>query len=639
MAYENGIPDFNAWLTIALLWLSVIIAAGILIGITFGFLVSAAKHGPTEGFYRLTKVLFSAVTNDLPGFSLRRTFAIAWLMIQESIRKRVVLAVLITFAVLLLGGGWFVGAGADNPAKVYLSFVLGISQLLTVVMSIFLATLSLPADMKNKTIYTVVTKPVRSSEIVLGRVLGFAAIGTVVLLLMAVPSYFFVIRGVAHTHIVQAESVTNVYGSGKDPIAQKGVVSKANDHLHTFEIKADANEAETTLEQGHRHRVKRIPDDTPNDKSDDKFEIGPPLEQLQARVPIYGKLNWRDQQGKEGAGAQAGVSVGQEWSYRRYIAGGSPAQAIYTFENITRENFPPEIYKDGIPLELTIRVFRTYKGDIEKNVLGSISLRNPNLASNKRSAPFYKRIKEFETDTFTIPFKVARLPDETSVNTTGREQRVVGDYDLFDDLCDNGRLDVIIKCEDPSQYYGVAQADVYIRAANRPFYLNYIKCFASIWLQMIIVVSFGVFFSTFLSGPVAFIGTISTLVVGFFIHFIQEVVYGMFNKQDDLAYKGGGPIESMIRIVTQQNIQTDLEANPTVTFVIQTIDKGFAVLLYATTFVVPNFNDFDTSKYLALGYNIDAVVLFTLILKALAYTIGTTIIAYFILKTREVAST
>ena len=36
---------------------------------------------------------------------------------------------------------------------------------------------SLPADIKTKTIYTVVTKPVRPGEIVLGRIVGFSLVG------------------------------------------------------------------------------------------------------------------------------------------------------------------------------------------------------------------------------------------------------------------------------------------------------------------------------------------------------------------------------------------------------------------------------------------------------------------------------
>ena len=50
---------------------------------------------------------------------------------------------------------------------------------LVLLMALLISTFSLPTDMKNRTITTVVTKPVHTSEIVLGRIVGFTIIGTV----------------------------------------------------------------------------------------------------------------------------------------------------------------------------------------------------------------------------------------------------------------------------------------------------------------------------------------------------------------------------------------------------------------------------------------------------------------------------
>jgi hypothetical protein len=90
--------------------------------------------------------------------------------------------------------------------------------------------------------------------------------------------------------------------------------------------------------------------------------------------------------------------------------------------------------------------------------------------------------------------------------------------------------------------------------------------------------------------------------------------------------------------MTQQNIQTELEVGPVADMIIKTIDKGFAIMLYATTYVVPGFGDYDTVRQVAYGFNIDAVILSQLCLVTIGYTIGTTLVAYFVLKTREIAS-
>ena len=79
---------------------------------------------------------------------------------------------------------------------------------------------------------------------------------------------------------------------------------------------------------------------------------------FRARVPVLGKLRFKD---PKGADIAKGISVGNEWAYRSYIEGGSLAAAIWTFEGINAQSFP-----DGLPLELTVSVFRTYKGDIER---------------------------------------------------------------------------------------------------------------------------------------------------------------------------------------------------------------------------------------------------------------------------------
>ena len=71
---------------------------------------------------------------------------------------------------------------------------------LVMIMMVFLSAFSLPNDIKSHTIYTIVTKPVRPSEIVLGRIVGFAAVGTALLAVMGLFSYVFVVRALNHTH-------------------------------------------------------------------------------------------------------------------------------------------------------------------------------------------------------------------------------------------------------------------------------------------------------------------------------------------------------------------------------------------------------------------------------------------------------
>ena len=59
--------------------------------------------------------------------------------------------------------------------------------------------------------------------------------------------------------------------------------------------------------------------------------------------------------------------------------------------------------------------------------------------------------------------------------------------ELIRDLVDNGQLVIKVKCGQPAQYFGMAQPDLFLHAADRPFYLNFMKGHISVWLQMLMV--------------------------------------------------------------------------------------------------------------------------------------------------------
>ena len=246
-----------------------------------------------------------------------------------------------------------------------------------VLLALFLSTFSLPTDIKNRTIYTVVTKPVRAWEIVLGRILGFVTVGTMLLVPMAIVSYFFVQRGLSHDH-----AVVEIEAGGAGDVTHSGETSFDGHHRHTFKMYDDGT-GETDVTMSHWHQI------TMSGEGDSAtYEFGSPIGLLQARVPVFGSLKFRDRAGSD---TDKGINVGHEWAYRSYIEGGTLATAIWTFQGIT-----PERHPDGFDLELNLRVFRTYKGDMEKGILGSIVLRNPDPGAKvRRSEAINFTAKEF----------------------------------------------------------------------------------------------------------------------------------------------------------------------------------------------------------------------------------------------------
>lgn len=601
MTFDQVIPNFGDWLTngilLSLIRVALLIAGGFLIA----FIVSSARRGPVEGFYAVAKFVASSLA-DLLNWSIPRTIAMAMLAVQEAIRRRVLIA-FVVFVVIVLFAGWYLDTGSENPARLYLSFVLTASNYLVVLLALFLSTFSLPTDIKNRTIYTVVTKPVRSWEIVLGRILGFVTVGTMLLVPMGVVSYFFVKRGLNHDHAsekIAAVSAGDVTGEGETTFDSH--------HRHTFEMYGDGT-GQTDVVMSHWHQVRKL-----GEGDSATYEFGPPIGLLQARVPVFGKLRFKD---RAGADAEKGINVGHEWAYRSYIEGGTLAAAIWTFEGVT-----PARYPDGFDLELNLRVFRTFKGDMEKGILGSIVLQNPNLGAKVlRSEAIIFTAKEFVSDKIVIPANI-RVVDKVDGS--------VQDGNLFDLVDDEGRLEVWIRCGDRAQYYGMAERDVYILDRDAPFIANLAKGYVGIWLQMVIVTSFGVMFSTFLSGAVAMMATLSSIVVGYFSGFIYDVSSG--------TQEGGGPIESLIRIVTQQNVQVDLEIGKAPVTIVEGFDWTFMLFMQALTGMLPDYGKFSTTQYVAYGYNIDGTLISIQLLTAFCYVFVASLVAYYLLKTREIAA-
>lgn len=595
MVREFEPPVFAEWIWPALLVFVQIGAVLGLIALVGGFLVATFRYGPLAAGDATFKMMKRGL-GDLIFISPRRIFALAWLAVQESLRRRVLVGFAV-FLLILLFAGWFLDTNTNDPATLYLSFVLTATTYLVLLMALFLSVFSLPADMKSKTIYTIVTKPVRPGEIVLGRILGFTIIGTLLLAIMGVFSYFFVVRLLDHDHAVEVESLVEITDSTAGGMT--GRTSLTQNHRHKVEIDKDGRGA-TDVVNGHWHAVDRV-----DEGGQATYRIGPPRDMLMARVPAYGGLRFKD---RGGQATSRGISVGKESKYRSFIEGGTLAAAIWKFNDVTPERFP-----NGLPVEMIIRVFRSHKGEIAEGIRGTVVLRNPNN-TGIQSAPEIFSAKDLQID--QIKF------DRTLRDSAGKA------IDLFKDLAPDGEVEVEIQCLDQGQYYGVAEADLYLRARDGTFTLNFIKGFIGIWVRMLLVTSFGVMFSTFLSGPVAMLATFTVMLMGMQRDFIMDVASG--------AVQGGGPVESMVRQIAQMNVTSQLEPGLT-TDVIKASDAAAMEGMTRIVMLLPEFNKFDNVNYVAHGFDVPGDLVLVQVLTGLGFVAAMFAIGYFFLRTREVA--
>ena len=501
-------------------WLVVLaVLAGV--GLTLALLAAVAGGGAAA--LRRFFPSLGAALRDMVLVSPRRVGAVAQLTVREAVRRRA-LFVFVLFAVLFMFAGWFLsnsGERAADRVTVYVSFVLTTIGWLVLPVMLLLACWGIPEDIRLRSLHTVVTKPVRRGEVVLGRILGYGLIGTLLVAVMGLFGAFWIVR-----------------------------------------------------------------------QTDESVQ----REALVARVPVYGDLQFYD---KEGSPAEAGINVGYMFEYRGYIEGATRARAVYTFEGVDGAVLRDVVFEtDGeretrrvMQLESDFEAFRTVKGDIDRGLQVSYTYVNPETGlSVEDPSRFY--IEEFDGNVHNVPVEI------TSFDPDSGETRTV---DLLRDLvAPDGRLLVEVRCLNPQQYLGMGVRDLFIRQPDRSFWVTYSKAIAGVWFKTLLIVLLGVTASCFLKGPVATLLVFTLLIVGqSFRAFMEEIV--------DLYYAGdldgGGPLESMLRIVSHKNMISQLEPGPQ-TAVVQGLDAVFFRLLWAMEQIIPDFAAFNFAPYAAKGFDV-----------------------------------
>src|SRR5262249_28880331 len=199
---------------------------------------------------------------------------------------------------------WFLQP--PRPAEMGRLFVSSLTllcSLLLTVMVTILTPLSLPQDIQQQTIYTVVSKPVRRIELIWGRMIGFMAIVTVLVLVFGAISLLYLSRTVGGT-ITATELAANKEADRNNPV-------KAN------QLREQAEQLRT---------------------------------RMKARVPVLGSLTFLDSLGNPHF---TGIDVGKEQGPREprsHIEGGTPATAVWTY------GYFPDPYNPRVMLDRRIPV-------------------------------------------------------------------------------------------------------------------------------------------------------------------------------------------------------------------------------------------------------------------------------------------
>jgi hypothetical protein len=527
-------------------------------------------------------------------------WAIAKLSFKEAIRNQLLwlfLLILIPFAfrnVLM---------GRVKPVDEIRALV-GISSLFLTILLLFVATLvaalAIPNDIKNLNIYTIVSKPIERFELVLGRFVGYVSLFSLVL--------------------IAATGVSLVMVTS------------------------------TTFPQKARE------------------------ETYKARVPIRGKIEFKSRKAEF-----EGTNVGREFDYRKYIAGHelSPQRAIWNFADIPASLANPE--GDRVPIEFTFDIFKLTKGEQNRGVLVSFRLVTPQCPQRPPGVNDGGEWQWEDKKKYEEYKKAVEKLEENGIKTYGAQpgtkawtevSKLAEEYGIFEirgkevfDFAVSGievpggifrsalkdkppmikvrdkmgveseqpapRLSIYVKCESGGQMLGMAEPDLYLLEAEQPFELNFLKSMIGLWCRLCIVVALAVACSTYLSG------ILSILTAGFIF------LLGYFSDHlNDLALNrnvGGGPFRSLSQLIKAEQPTAQLSDSAGIKMLLSG-DTFFAWFVRRIQNLIPDVDSLSWSTFVSEGFNVSTEYLVINLLVTFGYVLPWGILAYYLMKSREVAA-
>ena len=153
---------------------------------------------------------------------------------------------------------------------------------------------------------------------------------------------------------------------------------------------------------------------------------------------------------------------------------------------------------------------------------------------------------------------------------------------------------VLRQCTGQKLFRSSGNLRVYLFAAN------FFKGAVGLWFRLCLVTGLAVCVSTYLTGVISLILALLLLLGGLSQDFIQTVAYG--------TNVGGGPTESLIRLVGREAITTPRE-DTTTQKVAAWSDLAFRWVIRRVLDFLPDVDRFSLTDYVAEGFNISATQL------------------------------
>jgi hypothetical protein len=143
------------------------------------------------------------------------------------------------------------------------------------------------------------------------------------------------------------------------------------------------------------------------------------------------------------------------------------------------------------------------------------------------------------------------------------------------------------------------------------------------------VIGLAVSLSTYLAGEIALLGTCFLFLSGYFSEHIEDLALG--------TNVGGGPFRSLTSLL-EGKVPTAMPDESAGTRAATILDSGYTWVIRRFANLVPDVEGFSWSHFLREGFNVDFQYLVMNLLCLIGYLLPWGVLAYYLLRSREVAN-
>jgi hypothetical protein len=553
---------------------------------------------------------------------VRRIWALARLSFKEALHRRVVW-VFCLMGLVFLFAGWFIPYKSEDQVRNYVWVVYFVMAVLLWLTGSLLGAFSIPNDVRNQTIHTIVTKPVERYEIVLGRFLGYGSLLTIVLAVLTGVSLLYVVRGVT------AEAAEESY---------KARVPVFADDLAFYGTPGNKGES-VGREWAYRQYLPGPNPSAPNAPKPYAYwsylTLPASLANRTEPVPFEFSFDiFRTTKGEIGKGVFCTLT---------FVSGHLNIPEV--------EALAEKVRQERTKMRKDVGRGPDLKAELER-------IENDLLARYGLYEAASTEVTDYHTQSLTVPaalFKkliadgAVQQEEEQKLRDRERQEleevrrtRPAAEYQqrvkaLAEEQAQRAaskptmKVLVTIDRSSRNQLLGMARRDLYLLEAERPFWQNFVKGAIGLWFSVMMVLGLAVALSTYLSGIISWFCAMFLFIAGFFLDYIRSLAE---NRSD-----AGGPMVSLFRIANRMTMNAPLDQTPTVSVASGT-DEVYRWWLRHFLKVIPDVNRFDLTTYVGNGFDIpwSGILFLDNLLPLLAYLLPWAILAYYLMESREVAN-